>query len=230
MVAAAREDAGPSAKSSLVEVLLEAFSLRLTDGYAAAAPKLGASLEMLLATDLSSQEIGRWLSLSAGRNSNIVALELWDEAALATLAGRQVEVARDTGALGHLQFALTFLARSFMLGGELGTAELILDEAGSIAEATGNQPLVSAPMVLAAWRGDEDLATYMIETVAPEAAARKWSSHNYARAVLCNGLGRHEAARDAALEAMQPDPIGYGSLLDARIAGRRMAHRRRRDP
>jgi hypothetical protein len=31
--------------------------------------------------------------------------------------------------------------------------------------------------------------------------------------VLYNGLSQHEAARDAAWKAFQPDPIGYGSLL-----------------
>jgi DNA-binding CsgD family transcriptional regulator len=31
--------------------------------------------------------------------------------------------------------------------------------------------------------------------------------------VLYNGLGRHDAARDAAWEAFQPDPIGYASYL-----------------
>jgi DNA-binding CsgD family transcriptional regulator len=36
--------------------------------------------------------------------------------------------------------------------------------------------------------------------------------------VLYNGLGRHDAARDAAWEAMQPDPIGYGSYLVPELA------------
>jgi DNA-binding CsgD family transcriptional regulator len=36
--------------------------------------------------------------------------------------------------------------------------------------------------------------------------------------VLYNGLGRHDAARDAAWEAFRPDPIGYGSLLVGELA------------
>ena len=36
--------------------------------------------------------------------------------------------------------------------------------------------------------------------------------------MLYNGLGRHDAARDAAWEAFQPDPIGYGSLLVPELA------------
>ena len=100
-------------------MLLDAFAIRLTDGYAAAAPTFARALELLLATDVSGEDLGRWLSLSSGRNSNIVALEMWDDEALHLLAARQVQVARDTGALVHLQFALSFLARSHMLAGEL---------------------------------------------------------------------------------------------------------------
>ena len=45
-----------------------------------------------------------------------------------------------------------------MLAGELTAATLIVDEARSLAEATGNPPLAAAPIVLAAWRGDESQA------------------------------------------------------------------------
>ena len=100
-----------------------------------------------------------------------------------------------------------------MLAGELSAAALILDEARLIAEATGNSALVNAPMILAAWRGDETQASELIDASSEEAARRRWVSNNYARAVLYNGLGRHDAARDAAWEVFAPDPIGYGSYL-----------------
>ncbi len=73
-------------------------------------------------------------------------------------------------------------------------------------------------MILAAWRGHEPEASELIEATSREAAARRWTSHYYARSVLYNGLGRHEAARDAAWEAFQPDPVGYGSLLLTELA------------
>jgi DNA-binding CsgD family transcriptional regulator/tetratricopeptide (TPR) repeat protein len=197
-----------------VDVLLDGFAIRLTDGYAAAVPTLAQALELLRAMEVSDKDV----SLSAGRNSNIVALELWDEDAFYLLAARQVEVARDTGALGHLQFSLSFLARSHMLAGELAAATLIIDEARSLAEATGNPALVAAPLVLAAWRGDEQQAAALMEASSEEATALRWTSHNYARSVLYNGIGQHDAARDAAWEAMQPDPIGYGTLLVPELA------------
>jgi DNA-binding CsgD family transcriptional regulator len=199
-----------------VDVLLDAFAIRLTNGFAAAVPSLARALELLLA-DVSNEDLDG-LSASSSRNGNIVALEMWDEEALHRLAARQVQVARDAGALVHLQFALSFLARTHMLAGELTAAAPMIDEAHLIAEATGNPALVNAPMILAAWRGHEAQASELIEATSEEATARRWTSNNYARSVLYNGLGRHEAARDAAAEAMQPDPIGYGAYLVPELA------------
>jgi DNA-binding CsgD family transcriptional regulator len=218
-VAAAARAAPPGpVPPRTVDVVLDAFAIRLIDGYAAAAPTLARALELLLATDITDGEGSRWLSLSGARDSNIVALEMWDDEAVHLLVARQVQVARETGALAHLQFALSFLARSHMLAGELTTAAVVLDEAGLIAEATGNPALVNAPMILAAFRGDEAQASELIDASSEEAVTRRWTSNNYARAVLNNGLGRHDAAREAAWDAFQPDPIGYGSFLVPELA------------
>jgi len=213
VAAAARAAPHGAMPPRTADVVLDAFAIRLTDGYAAAVPTLARALELLLATDASDGDVSRWLSVSTTRNDDVVAHEMWDAEASHRLAARRVQVARDEGALVHLQFALSFLARSHMLAGELTAAALMLDEARSIAEATGNPPLVNAPMILAAWRGDEAQASELIQAGAEEAARRRWTSNAYARSVLYNGLGRHEDARDAAWEAFQPDPIGYGVYL-----------------
>ena len=218
VAAAARAaPAGPAPPRTL-DVVLDAFAIRLTEGYAAAAPTLARALQLLLATDIAKEDLSRWLSVSVGRDSNIVAHEMWDDEAVHLLAARRVQVARDTGALGHLPFALSFLARSHMLAGELTAATLVLDEAQLIAEATGNRAVVNGPMILAAWRGDEAQASGLIEATSEQAAKRRWVSNNYARAVLYNGLGRHDAARDAAWEVFQRDPIAYGSYLAPELA------------
>ena len=218
-VAAAARAAPPgSVPPRAVDVLLDAFAIRLTDGYPAAAPTLARALELLLATEVPDEDVSRWLSVSSTRNGDIVAHEMWDDEASHRLAARQVQVARDAGALVHLQFALSFLARSHMLAGDLSAAALTIGEARSIAEATGNPPLVNAPMILAAWRGDESHALELIEATSEEAASRRWTSNSYARSVLYNGLGRHEEARDAARDAFQHDPIGYGVYLVPELA------------
>jgi hypothetical protein len=60
----------------VVDVLLDAFALRLTVGYAAAAPLLTRALELVLALDVASGEAGRWLWLTGRRAGAIIALEL----------------------------------------------------------------------------------------------------------------------------------------------------------
>jgi DNA-binding CsgD family transcriptional regulator len=200
------------------DVLLDAFATRLTDGYVAAAPALARGLELLLASDLANEDVGRSLSLLSNRASAIVALELWDVEAFHLLASRRVQLARDTGALVHLRFALSFLARSQLLAGEVTAATSTIDEAQLIAEASGNLPLVNAPMILAAWRGQEERASELIEATAETAAAHRWTSNAYARSVLYNGLGRHDAARDAAREGFQHDLVGHGPFLVPELA------------
>ncbi len=218
VAAAAQAAASGRVRLRPADVVLDAFATRLTEGYAAAAPTFARALELLLAVDISNDDFGQWLSVSGSRNADVVALELWDDSALHLFAARRVQVARDTGALGHLHFALSFLASSRVLAGEFAAATLILDEAQTIANATGNPQLVSAPIVLAAWRGYDPEASALIGASSQEAARRGWISYKYARSVLHNGLGRHDVARDAAQEAFQRDPIGYGTILVPELA------------
>ena len=193
-----------------VDVMLDGFAIRVTDGYAAAAPTLTRALDLMLALDLTDDESRRSHWLAGGRPSIIVPIELWDAEAFHVLAARKVQLARDAGALVHLQLALSFLARSHVVAGELTTASLLLDEDRLIAEATGNPALGNAGMLLAAWRGLETLASELIAATAEEAAARGWASNSYASSVLYNGLGRHDAALDAARHLFDRDSVGYG--------------------
>ncbi len=100
-----------------VDVVLDAFAVRLTDGYAAAAPALRRALETVLALKAPAGDLGRWLWLTGARATGLIAIELWDADAWHELASRQVQVARDAGALVQLQFALNFFARSRLASG-----------------------------------------------------------------------------------------------------------------
>lgn len=55
----------------------------------------------------------------------------------------------------HLQFALTYQTSTCLLAGDLAEAARLIEEDELIAEATGNPPFEYAPMMLAAWRGEE---------------------------------------------------------------------------
>jgi ATP/maltotriose-dependent transcriptional regulator MalT len=97
------------------------------------------------------------------------------------------------------------------------TAAQMIEEDRLIAEVTGNRPITYTEMMLAAWRGQEEQASELIEASLQEATARGLgrflTTVLYARSVLYNGLGRHDAARDAASRAFEPDLMGLGSLV-----------------
>ena len=68
-----------------VDLLVDAFAIRVTEGYAAAAPALRQALEAVLALEVAG-DIGRWLWLTGSRAGAIAALELWDADAWHVLA------------------------------------------------------------------------------------------------------------------------------------------------
>ena len=108
-VAAAARAAPPGrVPPRTVDVLLDAFAIRLTDGYAAAAPALAQALTQLLAVDIANDDAGRWLSLSGARDANVIALEMWDDESCASprLPARSRLPVTEARAACHLEFAL----------------------------------------------------------------------------------------------------------------------------
>jgi DNA-binding CsgD family transcriptional regulator len=122
----------------------------------------------------------------------------------------------------HLQQALDTLARCYLLDGELTMAARVIEEDRLIAVATGNAPAVYNELTLAAWRGEETRASELIEAATADATARGLGGTvnlaSYARSVLYNGLGRYDAARDAAWRAFEHDQIGYGVFVVSELA------------
>jgi DNA-binding CsgD family transcriptional regulator len=205
------------------DVLLDAFAIRLMEGHTAAAPTLALALKRILALDAGTDiDVGRWLWLAGMRAGGIVAGELWDDDARHTLAVRQVEVARSAGALVQSQYALNFLAWIHIDAGELAMAARLLDEDRLIAEAAGTSPVGFCAILLAAWRGEERVAVELAEGTTRLAAAGRMSRlltvADHASAVLYNGLGRHDAARDAALRAFERGDLGYEPFVITELA------------
>jgi ATP/maltotriose-dependent transcriptional regulator MalT len=77
-------------------------------------------------------------------------------------------------------------------------------------------------MTIAAWRGREHEATELIDSAVREASAggmgRMINFADQATAVLCNGLGRYDTARDAAWRAFERDQIGCGAFIVSELA------------
>ncbi|HEV2256046.1 MAG TPA: LuxR C-terminal-related transcriptional regulator, partial [Streptosporangiaceae bacterium] len=197
-----------------VDVLLDALALRFTQGYAAAAPALVTARELVVNAQADLGQVQSW----NWHPGALVALEMWDFESWQAIAAGQVRRARETGALVHLQFALTYLARTYLLTGELATAARLIEEDSVVAEATGNPPFRYSAMMLAAWRGQEDVAAELIQATTREAPAGSGPEAGLgladtfaatATAVLDNGLGRYDAARDAVRHLVRPDPAAY---------------------
>ena len=201
----------------VVDILLDAFALRFTEGYAAAAPTLTRAFDLLVSLDVGAGEARGWLWLASGRASTMIATELWDFDSWHALAARQVQVARDMGALVQLRFALRNLSMHQVLAGELNAAEQLIDEDHLIAEATGHPPVRYAALMLAAWQGREQEASELIQATIQEATGRGTGRlaglAAWASAVLDNGLGRYDAARDAAWRAWERDDMGLGLVV-----------------
>jgi DNA-binding CsgD family transcriptional regulator len=205
-----------------VDVVLDALAIRLTEGYEAGAPLLSRALDLLLAQDMGSDEVGRSLWLAASRSTQAIAVELWDADAVHTLATRQLEVAREAGALVQLRLALNFLGGSLVQSGDLAMAELFFDEDRLVAEATANQPVLYNDVLLAVWGGQEAKATELLEATRRDASARGMgrfvTNLTYLESVLGNALGRYEAAREAAWQAFERDEMGFGPLIAPELA------------
>ncbi|HEV2814217.1 MAG TPA: LuxR C-terminal-related transcriptional regulator, partial [Solirubrobacteraceae bacterium] len=205
-----------------VDLALDALALRLTEGYAAAAPAMGNALAAIRALELGPDDVARWLWLAGNRVGGLIAADVWEDEARQALAELQVRRARETGALVQLQFALNHLALVALQEGDLPAAAHALDEDRLIGDATGNPAVGYVDMAMEAFRGREREAAAIIDATARAAAARGQgrlaSMAAWARAVLGNGLGRHDVARDAIRHAFDRDVLGYGAFVAGEAA------------
>jgi DNA-binding CsgD family transcriptional regulator len=224
VVAAARAaSAAPPAGDSprVVDLLLDALTARVTEGYAAAAPILTRAMAAVSTLEVGPAEVDSALWLAGSRAAGIIACELWDYEAGRALAERQVRTARDAGALVQLQVALNFLANKLVLAGDLPEAAGLLEEDRLVSNMTGVPPIPCAGMLLEAVRGNEERTSTLMATAAAAAAAggrRILIFANHAAAVLHNGLGRHERAFDCARRVFEGDVLGYQTFALSELA------------
>jgi tetratricopeptide (TPR) repeat protein len=102
------------------QLLLRGLAVRMTNGYVAAAPVLKEALRQYRA----HQQQLDWLGVAY----NMVAMELWDDSAWFELATGQAGLARSSGTLSWLPFALDYLAENHIQAGELTQAAALMME------------------------------------------------------------------------------------------------------
>jgi len=190
-----------------LDLLLDGLTARFTEGYAAGVPALRLALQAFARGDASDPSDARWLWLACR-----VAPDLWDDESWVRVASRQLELARQAGALTILPIAAHYRAGVHIHAGELKEADALVDEADAISEATGIAALSSSALVSAAWRGDEPTVLELIRTGVEDARqrgeGRALTLGAYACAVLYNASGRSDAARAAAERACEHDDLG----------------------
>src|SRR5215471_13370933 len=191
---AARAAPPPAPPPRPADLLLDGMAVLVTEGYAAGAPALMRALNAYRSGDVFPEE-GLWQAChSAGL--------LWDYDSWQALSDRQVEIARDAGAVTALPPAFTMRAMPHLFAGEFTAATSLVAQVESVSQATGISIARYAALALAVFQGREADAAELIATVTTDARRRgegAWLPFvRWATAVLCNSLGRYEKALAAA--------------------------------
>jgi DNA-binding CsgD family transcriptional regulator len=183
-------------------LLLRGLALVITDGPSVGVPALKRSLRMLRDDDIDTEEGTRWHWLAA-----LAAAFVWDYEDYDALTARQIQVARDIGALTMLPIALGTSAGVQLFAGELGGAASLIEEAEALAKATRGRIVPYPPLVLAAFRGREDEVNRLVQTSTKDFMASGegmgLTMAQWATAVLSNGLARYEDALAVAEQAAE---------------------------
>src|SRR5919112_350519 len=207
-VAEAVREAPPSATPRRGDALLSALAVLFTDGYAPATPLLHRAVRAFVTEELTLDEALRSAWLAAA-----TAASLWDDGSWDVLTRRHLDVTRDSGALSALPLALHTRAVVHLFTGDLAAAACLVEEARSFTEVTRSSLAPYGEVGLLAVRGDAAQAEPLIQRCLEDVTARGEGAGatmvQWARAVLCNGLGRYGDALRAACEAAA-SPLGLG--------------------
>jgi DNA-binding CsgD family transcriptional regulator len=183
---------------SAANLLLQAYTARVSGGYAAAVPASRRAVEAFLAVDVDPDLTLRRMLLAA-----ITAADLMDDGAAERLTARWIICARERGALAKLASAVAFRS-AFVDGpaGRLDAAREAESEAHDLAETTHN-PAVVPPtgahtMLTLALSGREAEARATAAAVARDAPNRgargEMAMASYFLGVLEISLGNYDSA------------------------------------
>jgi DNA-binding CsgD family transcriptional regulator len=183
----------------LVDLVLDGFALLVIDGPAAAAPVLRQATSACASPATPTDEVLRW-----GFVATVADEALWDDEGR-HVTNKQIQLARDVGALDQLSFLLNRMAIETVSSGDFAAATMLTAEAGAVCEATGSRLAPVAAAMLAAFQGREAEAIPLIQSVIEQAIPGgqgvSVTVAYWVAAVLYNSLGRYEEALAAARQA-----------------------------
>jgi DNA-binding CsgD family transcriptional regulator len=216
--------AAPPAEAPMrtTDLLLDALACMVTDGYTAAAKMMSSALAAVRDHDPAPGEVSGLAWVVGGRAAGVIAAEAWDYDTGRTVAERQVDLARRSGALVQLQLALSFQAFFVLLTGDMATAAGLLDEERQLSAMTRTDTAGLGDLLVTAYRGDVDRASPAIEAIVGGAAQdgqeRMVALAHHSASVLFNGLGRHADALRNAQSVIDSGVLGLQALAISELA------------
>jgi DNA-binding CsgD family transcriptional regulator len=191
--------------------VLGGLALLVADGPAAAAPTLRQAVSVFTGAGLTVEDGLRWGWMAQGAAS-----ALWDSDAWHVMLVRQLQLARDAGALERLPLLLASLGTEVVWSGDFAAGAALVAEADAVCEATGSRSFPFTAMMLASLRGNQAEAAALIEATLAEAEAAGQgiavAYANWVAAILANSLGRYTDALAAARQAAQDTSALYISM------------------
>jgi len=132
----------PTGDPRAVDMLLDGLALLITEGRRAAAPRLLQAAGAFAGDGASIEESLRWgwMATAAGN-------ALWDDDGLRAVCRRQIEVAREAGALEQLPIYLIALATATARSGDFAAASSLVAKYRTLA---GGMPAAIAALARAA--------------------------------------------------------------------------------
>ncbi len=148
----------------------------------------------------------RWLWIASR-----IAADLWDDRLWTKLTAMALDAALATGSLMLLPYALSSECLVELHLGHLDRAQRIIERVDAVATSTHAPRFFHAALLLAGWRGDEQAARAQIDLARRDALRRGEGSvlttAALSAAILYNGLGRYDAALEAARDAAAGDEL-----------------------
>jgi DNA-binding CsgD family transcriptional regulator len=198
---AGRSAPAPPHEPNPSDLLLDGLSQLIADGLGAAAP----TLRQAVTAFRDDETVLLWGAMAA-----TAAAALWDLESFRAIITRQLQLARDAGALTFLATSLQGAGIVATFSGDFRAAATLTAEADAVSEATGIRIAPYGGMLFAAYKGHGAEASALLSATIADASASGEGLGvqyaNWATAVLSNGLGRYGEALAAARRASDEAP------------------------
>ena len=183
------------------DLLLEGLALFISDGYHSGTSVLKEGLGAFRNDEIGSADRLRWSWLAGG-----IAGLIWDYEGWAALTADHERMARDVGALSVLPLALSSQTGICLFAGQMAEATFLVDQVQIVMDASDSSRLPNAALSVAAFRGDapevQRLTDIITKDSLPRGEGMAITLALWAKAILGNGRGRYDHAREAATEAV----------------------------